>query len=66
LALEDFAFCSGLAYSSALDIWHDRVQRIDKKTLSRVSKALEVRPGELFADEDEQAGDEKVEPALAA
>ena len=53
--IQDLATKSGIAYSSAVDLWYDRVQRIDKKTISKVSKALSVRPGDLFAEEDDMA-----------
>jgi transcriptional regulator with XRE-family HTH domain len=53
LNIQELAKRSGIAYSSALDLWYDRVQRIDKKTIGRVAKALGVRPGELFGEEEE-------------
>ena len=39
---------TGLAYSSVLDLWHDRVQRIDKKTIARLCGVLSVQPGDLL------------------
>ncbi len=38
---------TGLAYSSALDLWHDRAQRIDKKTIEKLCIVFQVQPGEL-------------------
>lgn len=38
---------TGFAYSSALDLWHDRVQRIDKKTIEKLCMVFEVQPGDL-------------------
>lgn len=45
---------TGLAYSSALDLWYDRVQRIDKKTMERLCSTFNVQPGELLTWEQEQ------------
>jgi putative transcriptional regulator len=42
---------SGVAYSTVLDLWHDRVKRIDKKTLNKICVALEVQPGEVITRE---------------
>lgn len=42
---------SGIAYSTILDLWHDRVRRIDKVTLNRLCAALEVQPGDLITRE---------------
>ncbi len=39
---------TGLAYSSAVDLWYDRIQRIDKKTIERLCTAFDVEPGVLF------------------
>ena len=47
---------SGIAYSSALDLWYDRVQRIDKKTIAKVATALGVRPGALFGEVADEPG----------
>lgn len=62
LNIQDLANKSGVAYSTVLDLWHDRVQQINKRTLGRISKALGVKPGELL-DEDDQ---KNLEPLLAA
>lgn len=62
LNIQALANRSGVAYSSVLDLWHDRVQRIDKKTLGRISKALGVKPGELLSEGDDE---KNVAPALA-
>lgn len=56
LNIQELANRSGIAYSSALDLWYDRVQRIDKKTIARVSKALGVRPGDLFGESEDKPG----------
>ena len=42
---------SEIAYSTILDLWHDRVRRIDKLTLNRLCVALEVSPGDLIVRE---------------
>jgi DNA-binding Xre family transcriptional regulator len=52
--IQELATRSGIAYSSALDLWYDRVQRIDKKTIDKVAKALGVRPGELFGEKEDR------------
>ncbi len=39
---------TGLAYSSVTDLWYDRVRRIDKRTLDRLCKTLDVSPGDLL------------------
>jgi DNA-binding Xre family transcriptional regulator len=55
---------AGLAYDTARDLWHGRMQRIDRDVLSRVCAALQVQPGDLL--EWEPNGDEKIRvPDLA-
>lgn len=54
--IQELANRSGIAYSSALDLWYDRVQRIDKKTIAKVSTALGVRPGALFGELESEPG----------
>lgn len=56
LNIQELAKRSGVAYSSALDLWYDRVQRIDKKTIGRIAKALGVRPGDLFGEDEDEPG----------
>jgi DNA-binding Xre family transcriptional regulator len=41
-----------LAYDTARDLWHGRMQRIDRDVLARVCKALECSPGDLLVIED--------------
>ena len=54
---------AGLAYDTARDLWHGRMQRIDRDVLGRVCKALGVRPGDLLVLEDPE---EIYSPALLA
>ncbi len=55
---------ASLAYDTARDLWHGRMQRIDRDVLSRVCAALNVQPGDLLVWEPN--GDEKiVVPSLA-
>jgi DNA-binding Xre family transcriptional regulator len=56
LNIQELANRSGIAYSSALDLWYDRVQRIDKKTIGKIAKALGVRPGDLFGEVEDEPG----------
>jgi putative transcriptional regulator len=61
--IQDLANKSGIAYSTVLDFWHDRIRRVDKDTLNRLCEALEVTPGELIVRVE---GEEKNEtPGLA-
>ncbi len=55
---------TGIAYSTITDVWHDRVRRIDKKTIDRLCRALNTTPGELFAYDPSE--EEEIEvPELA-
>ncbi len=59
--ISKLAEVSGIAYSSALDLWYDRPQRIDKKTIERLCIALNVQPGALFKyvpEKKEQASEQ--------
>jgi DNA-binding Xre family transcriptional regulator len=56
---------AGISYSTITDVWYDRVRRIDKKTIDRLCRALNVTPGELFGW-DPTKEEEIVVPALAA
>ena len=53
-----------LAYDTARDLWHGRMQRIDRDVLGRVCLALGVKPGDILTME-EQPGN-KYSPALIA
>ena len=39
---------ASLAYDTARDLWHGRMQRIDRDVLGRLCTALEVEPGDLI------------------
>ncbi len=41
-----------LAYDTARDLWHGRMQRIDRDVLARVCHALKCTPGDLLVLED--------------
>ena len=43
-----FADKAGLAYDTARDLWHNRMQRIDRDVLTRVCLALNCTPGDLL------------------
>ena len=46
---------ASLAYDTARDLWHGRMQRIDRDVLGRLCATLEVEPGDLIVwvpDED--------------
>lgn len=43
---------STLAYSTIMDLWHDRAKRIDKRTLGRLCQALEADPGDIIVVDD--------------
>ncbi len=57
------AECAGLAYDTARDLWHGRMQRIDRDVLGRVCKALDVTPGDILILEESSEG--IFSPALA-
>ncbi len=61
--IKELAARAGLAYDTAADLWHGRMQRIDRDVLARVCKALGVRPGDLLVLDDKE---EMFSPALAA
>jgi putative transcriptional regulator len=67
LNIQRLASKSGIAYSTILDLWHDRVRRIDKATLNRLCEALNVTPGDLIIrDPDDIELPELIgEPAFA-
>lgn len=39
---------ASLAYDTAADLWHGRMQRIDRDVLARVCEALDSQPGDLL------------------
>ncbi len=47
---------AGLAYDTARDLWHGRMQRIDRDVLGRVCKGLGVTPGDVLIIEEESEG----------
>ena len=61
--IKELAGRAGLAYDTAADLWHGRMQRIDRDVLARVCKALGVLPGDLLVFEDTE---EMLSPMLAA
>ena len=55
---------ASLAYDTARDLWHGRMQRIDRDVLGRLCTALEVEPGDLIVRVSDDDGKITV-PALA-
>ena len=53
---------ASLAYDTAADLWHGRMQRIDRDVLARVCNALESQPGDLLTYTEET--ESKQEPDL--
>ena len=51
--ITELAERAGLAYDTARDLWHGRMQRIDRDVLGRVCKALGVTPGDVLTMEEE-------------
>src|SRR5690349_14237960 len=49
--IKDLAERAGLAYDTAADLWHGRMQRIDRDVLSRVCAALNATPCDLLVYE---------------
>jgi DNA-binding Xre family transcriptional regulator len=47
-----------IPYPSALSLWHDKTEQINRRTLIRVARALRVKVGDLF---DENADQELIE-----
>jgi DNA-binding Xre family transcriptional regulator len=45
---------AGLAYDTARDLWHGRMQRIDRDVLTRVCLTLECTPGDLLVLQDDE------------
>jgi DNA-binding Xre family transcriptional regulator len=62
--ITELAEKANLAYDTARDLWHGRMQRIDRDVLGRVCLALRVEPGDILVLEETQAN--KYSPALAA
>jgi DNA-binding Xre family transcriptional regulator len=46
--IKALAEAADLAYDTAADYWHGRMQRIDRDVLARICKALDTTPGELL------------------
>lgn len=46
--IKDLAEKAGLAYDTAADLWHGRMQRIDRDVLARVCAALKCEPRDLL------------------
>ncbi len=55
-----------LAYDTARDLWHGRMQRIDRDVLARVCIALGVQPGDLLTLEESDKGQYVPDFAAAA
>ncbi len=51
--IKELAERAELAYDTARDLWHGRMQRIDRDVLYRVCKALNCRPGDVLVRDDE-------------
>lgn len=64
LNIQSLANRSEIAYSTVLDLWYDRVRRIDKTTLNRLCSALDVEPGDLIVREVENTGEKQLTPVL--
>jgi DNA-binding Xre family transcriptional regulator len=50
-----------IPYPSALALWHDKAEQINRRTLIRVARALKVKVGDLFdenADQESLRGEE--------
>jgi DNA-binding Xre family transcriptional regulator len=43
---------AGLAYDTARDLWHGRMQRIDRTVLTRVCDTLQCVPGDVIVLEN--------------
>ncbi len=51
---------ANITYPTALGLWHDHSEQLNRKTLDRVALALGVKVGDLFAGEPDPAAlDEK-------
>jgi DNA-binding Xre family transcriptional regulator len=61
-----FAEASGIAYSSALDLWHGRPRRIDLAVLGRLCDALECSPSDVLVKEGASAESPAFSSALVA
>ncbi len=46
---------ANITYPTALSLWHDRVEQLNRKTLDRVALALGVNVGDLFGGEPDPA-----------
>lgn len=53
--ITDLAEKANLAYDTARDLWHGRMQRIDREVLGRVCIALAVTPGDILTLEEQPA-----------
>jgi len=62
--ITELAEKASLAYDTARDLWHGRMQRIDRDVLSRVCIALSVTPGDILILEEQPAN--KYSPTLIA
>ena len=61
--ITELAEKANLAYDTARDLWHGRMQRIDRDVLARVCVALDVKPGDLLILEERPIN--KNRPVLA-
>jgi DNA-binding Xre family transcriptional regulator len=62
--ITELAEKANLAYDTARDLWHGRMQRIDRDVLGRVCLALGVKPGDILTMDEPPAN--KRMPALVA
>ncbi len=60
--ITELAEKASLAYDTARDLWHGRMQRIDREVLGRVCVALGVTPGDILTLEEQPTN--KYRPAL--
>jgi DNA-binding Xre family transcriptional regulator len=54
-----------ISYTTAHSLWHDRTDQLNRKTLDRVARALNVRVSDLFGGEPEADDVGVWMPALA-
>ena len=64
--ITELAERANLAYDTARDLWHGRMQRIDRDVLSRLCATLEVEPGDLLVWVPDQGNKNINTPDLAA
>lgn len=66
--IKDLAERAGLAYDTAADLWHGRMQRVDRDVLSRVCAALGCSVGDVMvyvSDERKKEDEEDIEALVS-